>query len=85
MSKQVNIRLAETDILSLDAVAKSTGRSRSWLVQRAVQKLVADEQAHVDAVQRAMAESDAGLGRPAEEYLGALERRILARLQKGAA
>jgi predicted transcriptional regulator len=73
MSIQVNIRLDEATAATLDAVAQSLGRSRSALVQRAVKELVTREQRHIEAIDKAMADIDAGLGTSAEEFFDELE------------
>jgi predicted transcriptional regulator len=67
MSKQVNIRLDDASIATLDAVGQATGRSRSALVQRAIDTFVAREQRHIEAVKCAIAQADAGQGLPAEQ------------------
>jgi predicted transcriptional regulator len=73
MSKQVNIRLDEATVATLDAVAQSQGHSRSALVQRAVKELVNREQRHIEAIDKAMADIDAGLGTSVEEFFDELE------------
>jgi predicted transcriptional regulator len=73
MSIQVNIRLDEATAATLDAVAQSLGRSRSALVQRAVKELVTREQRHIKAIDKAIADIDAGLGTSAEEFFDELE------------
>jgi predicted transcriptional regulator len=73
MGIQVNIRFDEASVRGLDEVADVSGRSRSWLVQRAVREFVAREQRHIAAVRRGVAEADAGLGRPADEVFAKLD------------
>jgi predicted transcriptional regulator len=85
MSKQVNIRLDDASIATLDAVAERLGRSRSALVQRAVSAFIAQEQARIEAIKKSIAEADAGLLIPAEQVFAELDALIDAYEQKNAA
>jgi predicted transcriptional regulator len=72
----------ETDGL-LDQLAEETGRSKSYLVNDALQDYVKRELELAAAVREGIRQAKAGLGLPHEEVMAALRARIAKALAEG--
>ena len=60
MSTTLTVRVSDEVKCQLDALAQSTGRSRSWLVFEAVKKYVELENWQISEIQAAVVEADSG-------------------------
>jgi predicted transcriptional regulator len=85
MATKLSIELDDEALAILNKTVELSGLDRGALVSRAIKAMEHLYQQRAAAVKVAMAESEAGLGRPAEDYFKELENRIIARIQKDAA
>jgi predicted transcriptional regulator len=85
MQTNLSVELDAEALAILNQTAEASGIDRGVLVSRAIKAMEHMQQQRAAAVTVAMAEAEAGLGRPAEEYFKELENRIIARIQKDAA
>ena len=60
MSTTLTVRVSDEVKCQLDALAQSTGRSRSWLVFEVVKKYVELENWQISEIQAAVVEADSG-------------------------
>lgn len=56
----LSVRVSEEIEQQLNALAKSTGRTKSWLAGQAMQDYLSRELWQVSEIERAIAEADAG-------------------------
>ncbi|HEY5047281.1 MAG TPA: ribbon-helix-helix protein, CopG family [Rhizomicrobium sp.] len=63
----VTARLAPSLLKRLEAYARVSGRTKSWIVEDILDRYVDQEKAFAEAVQVGIRELDAGLGIPHEE------------------
>ena len=63
-STTLTIRVDETDKARLDALARSTGRSRSFLAAEAIAEYLAVNAWQIEAIETAVASVDRGEGIP---------------------
>ncbi len=66
-SVQVNTRLDEDVVAKLEQLATARQRTKSWLVNEAVSSFVNRETARMEAIQRGIADADAGRTTPIDQ------------------
>lgn len=59
-SVAVTTRISAQDKELLDKLANSTGRSKSWLISRAIREYLQNETWQIEETKRAIEEADAG-------------------------
>ena len=74
MLNPVSIRLDSETIQSLDNLGSHVGRSRTWLIQDAVQRYLAEEMKFLAAVQEGIDQADKGEFASDEEVKAAFAR-----------
>ena len=76
--KPTTIRLDEDITRDLDALAATTERSRTWHIDQAIRRYVAEEAWQVAAIREGLADYRAGTDEltPHEDVMGRLEARI---------
>ncbi|MBN8534723.1 MAG: ribbon-helix-helix protein, CopG family [Rhizobiales bacterium] len=61
MSASITIRLDQEDKLeALDRLASAMDRSRNWIINRALDRYIAEQAWQVEEIQKAIAEADRG-------------------------
>lgn len=80
MSKTTSVRLDDTTIRKLDALAMATDRPKAWHLERAIQTYIAIEAAFIEAVEEGRVDAHTGRVRDFEEYAAELQARIHARV-----
>lgn len=60
MSTQISIRTSEELVSQFNALAKETDRSRTYLINQAMEEYIAREAWQVAEIRQAMQEADAG-------------------------
>ena len=61
MPASVTIRLdGESQLDALDKLAKSMDRSRNWVINRAIERYIAEQAWQIDEIKAAIAEADRG-------------------------
>jgi predicted transcriptional regulator len=72
----ISLRLPKEMKRELDALAKATKRSRSYLVNEAIADYVEHERKIVQGIEKARRELNAGKGVPHDEAMALLDRAI---------
>ncbi len=67
MSTQISIRTSADLVGQFTAMAKATGRTRSFLINQAMEEYIAREAWQVAEIKKALEEADAGQFVPDEE------------------
>jgi len=75
-STAISLRLPKAMKRDLDALAKATKRSRSFLVNEAIAGYVEQERKIIQGIKKARAELNAGRGIPHDEAMAILDRVI---------
>lgn len=60
MSQTISVRLEDDILKQLDVMAKTSDRSRSWLMIQAIKQYVEHEAWQVEAIQKTLAELETG-------------------------
>jgi predicted transcriptional regulator len=80
MGKPTTMRLDDSLMRDLDALATATDRPRAWHIEQAIRRYVAEEVWQVEAIREALAAYHAGAEDlvPHDEVMSRLEARIQA-------
>lgn len=78
-SVTVTARIPASLLKRLEAYAKVSGRSKSWIVEDILDRYVDQEKAFAEAVNVGLRELDAGLGIPHEEVFRKIREKSAAR------
>lgn len=59
-TQNISVRTDDETLVQIDALAKSQDRSRNWWINQAIKKVLADELAWVEQIERGIQAADAG-------------------------
>jgi predicted transcriptional regulator len=78
MTKPTSVRLPDELAARLDKLAASIDRPKSWVIEQAIARYVAEESWQVQAIAEAFAEYQQGKAtlHPHDDVMGRLEQRI---------